>query len=77
MEVEINKDKEEFTDFYWLVQKSFIVYENEKEKCLGSGRRENCYFARRRKRISGTEFILGQSNMHRSLDFLADHLKVS
>ena len=53
MEVEVNEDKEKFTDFFWLVQKSIKIYEND-EDCLGSGRRENCYFARRRKRIAGT-----------------------
>jgi len=52
MEVEVNQDKEKFTDFFWLVQKSIKIYENE-EECLGSGRRKNCYFARRRKRIPG------------------------
>ena len=59
MEVEVNEDKEKFTDFFWLIQKSIKVYENDR-KCLGSGRRKNCYFARRRKRIPGTGYILGQ-----------------
>ena len=55
MEVEVNEDKEKFTDFFWLVQKSIKIYEYD-EDCLGSGRRENCYFARRRKRIAGTVY---------------------
>ena len=59
MEVEVNENKEKFTDFFWLIQKSIKIYENERD-CLGSGRRKNCYFARRRKRISGTVYILGQ-----------------
>ena len=50
MEVEVNESKEEFTDFYWLVQKSLKVYEGELE-CLGSGRRKNCYEAKRKRRI--------------------------
>ena len=52
MEVEVNENAEEFTDFFWIVQKIKKVYEGEIE-CIGSGRNENCYEAKRRRRISG------------------------
>lgn len=50
MEVEVDESKEEFTDFFWLIRKSIRLYEGER-KCLDSGRRKNCYEARRRRRL--------------------------
>ena len=73
MEVEVNEDKEKFTDFFWLIQKSIKIYENDK-KCLGSGRRENCYFARRRKKISGTEYLYEDSKLLASVVFFAEQI---
>lgn len=59
MEVEVNENTEEFTDFYWIVQRSLKLYEGD-ASCRDSngadirrpsGRSGNCYYARRRRRI--------------------------
>ena len=70
MEVEIDKRKEEFTDFYWIVRRNLRIFEGEREctRTSGSSRRdENCYESLRRKKIrskskdgdSRTKFFLG------------------
>ena len=53
MEVEVDKDKEEYTDFYWIVHRSLKIYEGEIKCSSSSGPRnnQNCYEALRRKRI--------------------------
>ena len=70
MEVEIDKRKEEFTDFYWIVRRNLRIFEGEREciRTSGSSRRdENCYESLRRTKIrnkskdndSRTKFFLG------------------
>ena len=57
---------EEFTDFYWIIQRKYIVYEGE-EECPDEGR--NCYTAKRRRKIRG-----GRKNefqMHLIIDKLS------
>ena len=63
MEVEVNEKKEEFTDFFWLIQKSIKVEEGE-EECLSGGRRD-CYYAKRKRKISG-----GQNGIQKYLMIL-------
>lgn len=46
MEVTVDTAKEEFTDFYWIVQRTLKIYEGERE-CLSS---RFCYESSRRRR---------------------------
>ena len=58
MEVEIDKRKEEFTDFYWIVRRNLRIFEGEREciRTSGSSRRdENCYESLRRTKIRNTD----------------------
>ena len=52
MEVEIDKNREQYTDFYWIVRRNMKIYEGD-ISCIGSGprRKQNCYDASRRKRL--------------------------
>jgi hypothetical protein len=50
MNVTIGAD-ESFTDFLWIVQRKYIVYEGDEE--CPEDEDENCYFAKRRRRIRG------------------------
>ena len=50
MNVTINDD-DPFTDFFWIVQRKYIIYEGD-EECPDE-ERGNCYLAKRRRRIRG------------------------
>merc|ERR1719242_747655 len=57
---------EEYTDFYWIIQRKYIVYEGE-EECPDEGR--NCYTAKRRRRIRGGK--KNEYQMHLIIDKLS------
>ena len=69
LDVEINENKEEFTDFFWIIQRYKKVYEGEIE-CVGSGRNENCYEAKRKRRIGKN-----QGNVTYELELRIDTLE--
>ena len=50
MNVTIGHD-ESFTDFFWIIQRKYIVYEGD-EECPEDDD-DNCYYAKRRRRIRG------------------------
>ena len=50
MNVTIGHD-ESFTDFFWIIQRKYIVYEGD-EECPEDAD-DNCYYAKRRRRIRG------------------------
>ena len=69
LDVEINENKEEFTDFFWIIQRYKKVYEGEIE-CVGSGRNENCYEAKRKRRVGKN-----QGNVTYELELRIDTLE--
>ena len=52
MEMEINENKEEYTDFYWIVRRNLKIYEGDLS-CTGTRKRrnQNCYDALKRRKI--------------------------
>ena len=52
MEMEINENKEEYTDFYWIVRRTLKIYEGDLA-CTGTRKRrnQNCYDALKRRKI--------------------------
>merc|ERR1719367_993555 len=69
----VTVDKEEsFTDFFWVIQRKYIVYEGEEE--CPDDENGNCYVAKRRRRVRGGK--KNEYQMHLIIDKLSrDDLK--